>query len=202
VVPRQESMAAFDALVRSGKVRYLGSSNDTAYGVTKSNMICEHQGLSRFESIQNNFSLLKRRFLDEMVEMCREEKISLLPYSPIGGGVLSGKYNAADPPVGRFSDYISSNDQRVKAMASRFVNDKTLASTRQYMEIAREAGLSPVTMAVAWSKQFDFVASTIIGARHPDQLDESLAAMDIELSAEVLAACDTVHDEIPYPMGW
>ncbi|MEN8189037.1 MAG: aldo/keto reductase [Thermodesulfobacteriota bacterium] len=200
VVPREESMAAFDSLVRSGKVRYLGTSNDTAYGVTKSNMTAEYRGWSRFQSIQNNFSLLKRRFLDELVELCREEQISLLPYSPIGGGVLSGKYNGG--PGGRFIDYASSENPRITAMAARFVNDKTLESTRRYLEIAKEAGISPVTMAVAWSKQFDFVASTIIGATHPDQLDESLAAMDLELPGEVLKACDRVHEDILYPMGW
>ncbi len=201
VVPREESMAAFNSLVQSGKVRYLGTSNDTAYGTTKSNMISRYNGFSRFESIQNNFSLLNRRFLDEMVEMCQRETISLLPYSPIAGGVLTGKYNSGGPTSGRFHDYACSEDKRIKAMVHRFVNDRTLAATARYMEIAQKAGISPTTLAVAWSKQFDFVASTIIGATDPSQLDDSLAALDLELSKEVLAACDQVHAEIIYPMG-
>ncbi len=86
-------------------------------------------------------------------------------------------------------------------MAQRFMNDKTLASTQEYLRIAAEADMHPVTLATAWSKQFDFVASTIIGATHPDQLDASLAAMDVELSDEILAACDRVHEKILYPMG-
>ena len=201
VVPREESMEAFDRLVRSGKVRYLGTSNDTAYGTTKSNMIAKFKGYKRFESIQNNFSLLNRRFLDEMQEMCREEKVSLLPYSPIGGGVLSGKYNTSSAVTGRFSGYLSSDEPRLRAMATRFVNEKTLASTARYIKIASEIGVAPATLAVAWSKQFDFVASTIIGATSIEQLDESLAALDLELSAEVLQACDDVHGDIMYPMG-
>ena len=201
IVPMEESMAALDRLVESGKVRYLGTSNETSYGLTKSNMIAEYEGLARFESIQNNFSLLNRRFLDELVQVCRNEKVSLLPYSPIGGGVLSGKYNDGNsPPNTRFGDYESSNP-RQQAMARRFVNEGTLASTAKYVEIARKAGMSPVTLATRWSMEFDFVASTIIGARTADQLDESLAALDIELSEEVKTACDEVHKEYLYPMG-
>ncbi len=201
IVPMEESMAALDRLVESGKVRYLGTSNETSYGLTKSNMIAEYEGFARFESIQNNFSLLNRRFLDELAQVCRNEKVSLLPYSPIGGGVLSGKYNdGKSPPNTRFGDYESSNP-RQQAMARRFVNEGTLASTAKYVEIARAAGMSPVTLATRWSMEFDFVASTIIGARTADQLDESLAALDIELSEEIKTACDKVHLEIPYPMG-
>ena len=86
-------------------------------------------------------------------------------------------------------------------MAARFVNDKTLLSTQKYLKIAHDAGLDPVTMATAWSKQFSFVASTIIGATKPQQLDATLAAMELTLSDEVLRACDAVHEEILYPMG-
>ena len=81
------------------------------------------------------------------------------------------------------------------------MNEKTLASTKEYIAIALEAGLSPVTLATAWSKQFSFVASTIIGATKVEQLDDTLAAMDIELNEEVLQACDEVHAKILYPMG-
>jgi aryl-alcohol dehydrogenase-like predicted oxidoreductase len=201
VVPREESMEAFDSLVRSGKVRYLGTSNDTAYGTTKSNMISRYKGYKRFESIQNNFSLLNRRFLDEMTEMCRQEKISLLPYSPMAGGVLTGKYNVDQNVNGRFAHYGASDDPRIRAMTTRFINEKTLASTARYMEIAKEAGISPATLAVAWSKQFDFVASTIIGATNAEQLNDSLAAIDLELSEDVLRKCDQVDSEILYPTG-
>ena len=201
VVPVEESVEAFDRLVRSGKVRYIGTSNDTAYGTTKALMTSRHRGWARFESIQNNFSLLNRRFLDELATVCRKENISLLPYSPLGGGVLSGKYNRAEITEGRFADYFQAPNARQRLMAARFVNDRTLASTQRYLKIAADAGLDPVTMAAAWSKQHDFVASTLVGATKPEQLDASLAAMDLELSAEVLEACDAVHSDILYPMG-
>ena len=201
VVPIEESMEAFDRLVQSGKVRYIGTSNDTAYGTMKALSVSKYEKLARFESIQNNFFLLNRRFLDELGTLATNEKISLLPYSPLGGGVLSGKYNQNAEAQGRFSDYMKSSNPRQRLMAARFMNDKTLASTQEYVRIAHEAGIDPVTLATAWSKQFDFVASTIIGATSTDQLDASLAAMELTLSDEILKACDAVHEKILYPMG-
>ena len=201
IVPIEESLKAFDRLVQSGKVRYIGTSNDTAYGTSKALMTSQYKNYARFESIQNNFSLLNRRFLDELGTLCEKEQVSLLPYSPLGGGVLSGKYNQPNNTQGRFATYMNSTDKRQRLMADRFANDRCLASVQQYLKIANEAGLHPVTMATAWSKQFSFVASTIIGATTPQQLDATLAAMDLELSEEVLKACDKVHNEILYPMG-
>ena len=202
VVPIEESLKAFDELVKEGKVRYVGTSNDSAYGLTKANETSSRLGIARFESIQNNFSLNNPRFLDELANICREEKISLLPYSPIAGGVLSGKYNAKlYPQTARFSEYLKSGDNRGLAQSFRFVNDKTLATTAKYMEIAKRLNISPVTLAVAYSKQFDFVASTIIGARTSEQLDESFAAMELELSDDVMSEIQTIQEEIIYPMG-
>lgn len=115
---------------------------------------------------------------------------------------MSGKYNGGNfPDDARFSEYFKQENERQRAMGERFVNEGTLASTARYMEIAREAGMSPVTLATAWSMNFDFVASTIIGARTSDQLDESLAALDVTLTDDVLRACDEVHRQYLYPMG-
>jgi len=202
VVPIEESLKAFDELVQEGKVRYLGTSNDTAHGLTKANETSKRLGISRFESIQNNFSLNNPRFLDELAQVCKEESISLLPYSPIAGGVLSGKYNSKfSPEVARFAEYVKSGDTRGLAQSFRFVNEKSLATTAKYMEIAKKLNISPVTLAVAYSKQFSFVASTIIRARTAQQLDESFAAMDLELSDETMAEIQKVQQDIMYPMG-
>jgi aryl-alcohol dehydrogenase-like predicted oxidoreductase len=199
--PYDEILAALDDLVQDGKVRILGCSNETTWGLTKSLMVSEAMGISRFDTIQNNFSLNNRRFEDELAQACRQEQVSLIPYSPLGGGVLSGKYNDGALPDGaRFSRYLAMGGRQA-AMAKRFVNDKTLASTAEFVKIAREAGLAPVTMATAWSKQHDFVASTIVGATRVDQLDEIFAAADLTLSADVMAAIDAVSREIRYPMG-
>ena len=202
VVPIEETMEALDRLVRSGKVRYLGTSNENAHGLTKSNIVAAYEGFARFESIQNNFSLLNRRFFDELANVCRQESVSLLPYSPIGGGVLSGKYQGGQMPAkSRFGEYINEPNPRQQAIAARFVNAKTLASTDKYLEIAKAADISPVTLATAWSMHWEFVASTIIGARNVDQLNEVFAALDVSLSDEILIECDEVHQQYLYPMG-
>ena len=202
VVPIEESLKAFDELIKEGKVRYIGTSNDSAYGLTKANETSKRLGISRFESIQNNFSLNNPRFLDELAQVCKQEQISLLPYSPIGGGVLSGKYNGAFyPEDSRFGEYLKANTKRLTNMADRFLNPKTLAATRKYMDLAKELEVSPVTLAVAYSMHFDFVASTIIGARTAEQLDDSFAAFDLKLSNETMQKIQQIQSEIMYPMG-
>lgn len=202
VVPIEESLKAFDELVKEGKVRYIGTSNDTVYGLTKANETSKRLGISRFESIQNNFSLNNPRFLDELANVCKRENISLLPYSPLAGGVLSGKYNGEFyPKNARYSDYVMSKNVRLNSQAARFVNDKTLQATARYLEIAKKLKISPVTLAVAYTKQFDFVASTIVGARDAEQLDESFAAFDVSLSDETMGEIKAIQQEIMYPMG-
>ncbi|MEQ8483474.1 MAG: aldo/keto reductase [Pseudomonadales bacterium] len=199
--PYEEILDALDDLVRAGKVRIIGCSNETTWGLTKSLMIAEARGTARYETIQNNFSLNNRRFEDELAQACRQEQVSLIPYSPLAGGVLSGKYqDGARPDGARFSRYLAMGGRQA-AMAKRFVNDRSLAATEAFVKIAAEAGLKPVTLATAWSKQHDFVASTIVGATRVDQLDEIFAAADLTLSADVLAAIDAVSKEIRYPMG-
>jgi aryl-alcohol dehydrogenase-like predicted oxidoreductase len=202
VVPIEESMAAFDRLVQSGKVRYLGTSNDTAYGLARANTTAKYEKLARFESVQNNFSLLHRRDLDGLHIAMKKEGVSALPYSPLAGGVLTGKYNGKFLPEGaRFTVYKNSKLSRHQAQANRFLNEKTLAATAAYMEIAKRYDMNVTTMATAWSKQHDFVASTIIGATSAYQLDDTLAAMDLVLSDELMHELDKVHEKYLYPMG-
>jgi aryl-alcohol dehydrogenase-like predicted oxidoreductase len=197
----EEVQEVLDELVRAGKVRTLGCSNETTWGLTKSLWNSDLQGLARFETIQNNFSLNNRRFEDELAEACRREQVSLIPYSPLAGGVLSGKYNDGATPTGaRFSDYIN-GPERQQAMAKRFINEQSLASTQRFQAIADEIGLSVVTLAIAWSKQHDFVASTIVGATSTDQMPDILAAAQVTLEKDTLRKINAVSREIRYPMG-
>lgn len=200
-VPWEETLSALTKLVESGKVRYVGCSNETAYGLTKSLGVAEAHGLVRYETIQNNFSLLHRRFEDELAEVCRSERVSLLAYSPLAGGVLSGKYQGGNWPAGaRFSLYRDYNE-RTRAMSRRFVNDRTLSATERYAGIAREAGIPLATLAIAWVLSRDFVGAAIVGASRPEQLEATLGAAGLVLDTDVLQACDQVAREIPYPMG-
>jgi len=200
-VPIDETLEALTRLIDAGKIRYVGCSNETAYGLTKSLWSSDRSGSARYETIQNNFSLLNRRFEDELAEVCRRESVSLLPYSPLAGGVLSGKYqDGAQPKGARFSVY-AGGSKRSQAMSRRFVNERTLSSTARFTRIAADAGMPVSTLAVAWSLAHDFVGSTIIGATAPEQLTDTLAAADMTLSKDVLDACNEVSREIRYPMG-
>ena len=200
-LPYDETMEVLDELVRAGKVRVTGCSNETSWGLMKSIQTAERLGTARYQTIQNNFSLNNRRFEDELAQVCRQEGVSLIPSSTIAGGVLSGKYQGGATPEGaRFSRYLKM-EGRQAAMGRRFVNERSLASTERFAAIAAEAGISPVTMAVAWSKQHDFVASTIVGVSKQDQVADILAAADLVLNAETMKAIDKVSKEIRYPMG-
>jgi aryl-alcohol dehydrogenase-like predicted oxidoreductase len=186
----EDTMSALTELANEGKIRVAGCSNETCWGVI------------RYDSVQNNFSLINRRCESELAQVCRQEGVSLLPYSPLGGGVLAGKYNVdGDLPEGaRFSDYLINGGERQKRMAQRFVNERSLETTRRLMEIARDLGVSVTTLAIAWSKQHDFVASTIMGVSSFDQLEEHLLADELLLDAETLARIDQIDAEIPTPM--
>lgn len=202
LIPIEESLEAFDRLIQAGKVRYIGTSNDTAYGLTKATYTSKFTGFKRFESIQNNFSILNRRALDEITKVCRDEKISLLPYSPLAGGVLTGKYNVqVQPQDARFNIYRSNPNPRIQAMADRFLNEYTLKSTQRYIEIAQKYSMSVTTLATAWSMSFDFIASTIVGVTKVSHLDDIIKAVSIKLTNDILKECDLVHQEIKYPMG-
>lgn len=199
--PYDETMEVLDELVRAGKVRITGCSNETSWGLMKSLAAAEKLGTVRYQTIQNNFSLNNRRFEDELAQVCRMEGVSLIPYSPIAGGVLSGKYSGGARPEGaRFSRYLAMEGRQAQ-MGKRFVNERSIAATERFMAIAAEAGLDPVTMAVAWSKQHDFVASTIVGVSAEAHVDPILAAADLVLPDDVMKAINRVSREIPYPMG-
>ncbi|CAM4173131.1 L-glyceraldehyde 3-phosphate reductase [Novosphingobium lubricantis] len=199
--PFDETMEVLDELVRAGKVRITGCSNETSWGLMKSIATAERIGTVRYQTVQNNFSLNNRRFEDELAQVCRMEGVSLIPYSPIGGGVLSGKYAAGALPQGaRMTRYLEMGGRQAQ-MGRRFLNERSMAATDRYVAIAAKAGLDPVTLAVAWSKQHDFVASTIVGVGAEGQLDPILAAADLVLPNDVMAAIDEVSRDIPYPMG-
>ncbi len=198
----EDTLAALTKLIDEGKVRVLGCSNETCWGVMKSLQAAEKHNLRRYDTVQNNFSLINRRCESELAQVCRREGLSLLPYSPLGGGVLTGKYcgEGDNPPGARFTDYLAIGGERQQRMARRFVNPRTLETASRLMSIAEEASLSVTTLCVAWSKQHDFVASTIIGVSSLDQLEDNLQAAEVVLDDETLTRIDQLDAEIPTPM--
>lgn len=198
----EETLTALNELVDEGKVRLLGCSNETCWGLMKSLQTASNLSLRSYDTVQNNFSLINRRCESELAQVCRREGVGLLPYSPLGGGVLTGKYNVDDdlPAGARFTDYLTSGGERQQRMAKRFVNPRSLETARRLSEIAKDLSIPVATLSVAWSKQHDFVASTIIGVSTYEQLEENLQAIDLELDEETLARIDAIDAEIPLPM--
>jgi len=200
-MPYEEILGVLSELRDAGKVRVIGCSNETSWGLMKSLWSADRHGVQRYQTVQNNFSLINRRCESELAQICRREQVSLLPYSPLGGGVLTGKYQSDHPKGARFSAYLVEGDARQKKMAKRFVNSRTLETTGRLSEIAASIGISVTALAVAWSRQHDFVASTIIGATTLEQLEESLQARDLLLDRETLARIDDLDAELPNPMS-
>jgi aryl-alcohol dehydrogenase-like predicted oxidoreductase len=200
-LPVEETLRGLERVVTSGKVRHVGCSNETAYGLTRASTTSEYTGLVRYETIQNNYSIVNRRFEDELKTVCRKETVSLLPYSPLAGGVLSGKYQGGKwPDYARFSMY-RHGDKRAQAMTARFVNEKTLATVERVGKLAAECELPLATFAVAWTLTRDFVGSTIVGATKVEQLEPLLRASEAKIPESALAAVDEITREILYPMG-
>lgn len=186
-------------LVQQGKIRAIGCSNETCWGLMKSVAAAERFGLCRYDSVQNNFSLINRRCESELAQVCRRENISLLPFSPLGGGVLTGKYQDAEPAGARFTEYRRLGE-RQKRLADRFLNDRTRETVRRLKTIADDLGITLTALSVAWSRQHDFVASTIVGATSVEQLEESLASAELILDAATLKRIDEIDEAIPCPM--
>ncbi len=199
-MPYEEVLGTLTELRDAGKVRVIGCSNETCWGVMKSLWAADVHAFDRYQTVQNNFSLINRRCESELAQVCRRENVSLLPYSPLGGGVLTGKYQDGPPSGARFTSYLLHGNERQKLMAERFVNERTVETARRLGEIADSIGTTVTAMSVAWSRQHDFVASTIIGATSLEQLDESLAAGDMILEDETLTRIDQVDVAIPNPM--
>jgi len=198
----EETLEVLTEFRDKGIIRVAGSSNETPWGTMKAQATAEARETIRYDSIQNNFSILNRRFEDALSDICRREQISCLPYSPLGGGVCSGKYNDGQrPPSARFSAYLKTGGERQKVMASRFVNEKSLATVAELKILAEKAGLGLIPMCLAWSKQHDFVASTIFGATSLEQLEESLQASDLILSNDVLTEINLITQRHLYPLG-
>ncbi|ALM54791.1 NADP(H)-dependent aldo-keto reductase [Halomonas huangheensis] len=187
----EESLSALKELVDAGKVRAIGLSNETPWGVMHSLQLAERLGIPRVASVQNPYSLLNRSYEIGLAEIAQREGVGLLAYSPLAFGVLSGKYlDGARPPKARLTLY-----ERFQ----RYNTPLAERATRAYVELARDHGLDPAQMALAWVNSRPFLTSNIIGATTMEQLESNLASEALTLSDEVLEAIDAIHTEIPNP---
>lgn len=184
-------LRALDEAVKSGKIRHAGLSNDSAWGIMKYLQLAEKHGYPRMVSIQNEFGLLCRHDDPHVAEVCVRENVAYLPWSPLGGGMLAGKYLDGARPAGtRWAI-----DERP---LHRDTPDSHKA-IRGYMDVAKKHGLDVCEMGIAWCRQQNFVTSTIIGATSMEQLKSNISAGNLTLNADVLADIDAVYRQYPAP---
>jgi len=190
-VPIMETLSALAELVSSGKVRHIGISNETPWGLAEYLKLAERHQLPRIVSIQNPYSLLNRSFEVGLAEMAEREQVSLLAYSPLAFGMLTGKYeNGVRPQGARLSLYERFN---------RYSNALSEQASDAYVKLARAYQLSPTQMALAYVNSRPFVSSNIIGATSLLQLKENIASVDVSLSAELCVEIEAIQQRIPNP---
>lgn len=187
----EESLSALDELVKAGKVRAVGLSNETPWGVMTCLRLSETKGLPRVASVQNAYSLLNRTYENGLSEVGLREDVGLLAYAPIAAGTLSGKYLDGAVPAG--------SRRSIDPRRSRYDKPNADAAVRAYMDIAARHGLSVTQMAVAFVLRQPFVASAIVGATSLEHLASHIDAAGITLSDAVLKDIDEVHARNPDP---
>ncbi|HXW63182.1 MAG TPA: aldo/keto reductase [Candidatus Acidoferrales bacterium] len=192
-VPVDETLGALDDLVHAGKVRYIGCSNYLAYQLARALGRSDVHRWARFASVQPRYNLLYREIERELLPLCAEEGIGVIPFNPIAGGMLTGKYDRSQPPAeGTRFAYAGRVGELYRG---RYWHDQVFSVVEALEQIASRAGISLTTLAVAWVLANPTITSPIIGASRPEQLDQTLAALDLSLDASVLAELDkaTIH---------
>ena len=190
-VPIEETLEALAQLVAEGKVRHIGISNETPWGLAEYLRLARERGGPRAASIQNPYSLLNRSFEVGLAEFAHREEVGLLAYSPLAVGVLSGKYlDGARPAGARLSLF---------SRFQRYTGERIERAVREYVELARRHGLDPAQMALAYVYSRPFLTSALIGATTMVQLHQNIAAAQLKLPAEVVAGIENIHRDHSNP---
>jgi aryl-alcohol dehydrogenase (NADP+) len=190
--PIDESLRAMDDIVRAGKARYVGCSNFFAWQVARALGRSELLRLARFDCVQPRYNLLFRQIERELLPLCREEGLGVIPYNPLAGGFLTGKHRQeAGPTAGtRFA-----SDTAGPRYRERYWHDREFATVEALQPLAKEAGLSLTRLALAWVLANPVITAPIVGASRPEQLDDAIAAVDATLGADLLARLDQLTRE-------
>jgi len=185
--PMDETLRALDDVVRAGKARYVGCSNYHAYQVARALGRSEALGLARFDSVQPRYNLLFRQIERELLPLCGEEGIGVIPYNPLAGGFLSGKHRRDVGPTAGTRFTLGSAAGRYQ---ERYWHEREFATVEALRPLAAAAGMSMAQMAVAWVLAHPAITSAIVGASRPDQLDDVLASVDKELAGDLKVVLD------------
>jgi aryl-alcohol dehydrogenase-like predicted oxidoreductase len=187
-----ETLEAFDTVLRSGKARYIGCSNYLAYRLARALGRSEALGLARFVSVQPRYNLLFRQIERELLPLCAEEGLAVIPYNPLAGGLLTGKHKRASPPPegSRFTLGTAGG-----MYTERYWKEREFGTVEALGQIAKESGIDLTTLSVAWVLAHPAVTAPIIGASKPEQLKASIAALDVKMDPALKARLDELtHD--------
>ncbi len=186
LTPQEETLRALDDLVRQGKVRYIGASNFSAWQTVDAEWIARHNGLHRYVSAQNEYSLLSRGIEKELVPAMQAYGLSLLPFFPLASGLLTGKYkrDAASPPGTRLAN--------TKTMADRVMTEANWDKVEKLRAFCDRRGKSMLELAFSWLVSKPYVGSVIAGATKPEQIEQNIRATEWKLTPEELAEIDTI----------
>jgi aryl-alcohol dehydrogenase-like predicted oxidoreductase len=191
-VPLDETLQALDDLVRAGKVRYVGCSNFLAYRMARALGRSEVNGWARFVSVQPRYNLLFREFERELFPLCLDEGVGVIPYNPIAGGMLSGKHDRSKPPD-EGTRFVLGN--AAQTYQDRYWHDNVFDTVDELVKVASDAGIPLPTLAVAWTLQHPAITAPIVGASRPEQLDATLAAVDVTLEPDLVARLNDITAE-------
>lgn len=194
--PLDETMSALDQLVRQGKVRYLGCSNYPAWQVALALGISGKNGLARFDCVQPRYNLLYREIESELMPLCRDQGIGIIAYNPLAGGFLSGKYKTLDKPQEGTRFTLGKTGDLYR---DRYWQKAQLEAVEELRRFFQPRGKSLVQVAVSWVLNQPGITSAIVGASKPEQLDDSLKAVNMTLDAEELEACNLAWFSLPRP---
>jgi aryl-alcohol dehydrogenase-like predicted oxidoreductase len=202
LTPLEETLGALDDMVRAGKVRYVGLSNYTGWQVQKAVCVARRHGFTAPVTLQPQYNLLVRELEWEIVPACLDAGLGLLPWSPLGGGWLTGKYQRDTPPVGA-TRLGEDPDRGVEAYSRRSTQQRTWDVVDAVRRVADGRGVSMAQVALAWLVDRPSVTSVILGARTLEQLQDNLAAAKLHLDAEETGVLDAASDPAPadYPYG-
>jgi len=190
-IPIIETLQLLNDLIKDGKIRHFGLSNETPWGVMRYIQLADCMHMERVVSIQNPYSLLNRTFEIGLAEIAHREDVGLLAYSPLGFGVLSGKYlDGAHPKDARLSKWPDYD---------RYSNEQALSATRDYVKLARDHGLDPAKMALAFVNSRPFLTSNIIGATNMEQLKANIDSVNLNLSPDIIDGIEAIHVRHPNP---
>ena len=188
----EDTLVALDKLIKEGKIRHIGVSNESSWGVCEYIKHAEVKDLPRIASIQNAYHLGNRIFEVDLDEVCFRENVGLIAYSPLGFGQLTGKYIDDPEAQGRLTIF-------PPTWSPRFLRPAMFEAAKRYVQLARDNGLSPAQMALAWCYSRWFIDSTIIGATSLPQLQENIDALSLQLSDEIVDAINEIHADITNP---